>query len=228
MPPPMTRRMRLPESGVMGCSHGRSRELGIKSRRCPLPRAIMPNKPKPRVLLADVDGTLVTQQKVLTAEALAASRELRTAGITLALTSGRPPRGMAMLIEPLELTGPIAGFNGGVFVNPDLSVIESHPLDPKVAREALELMLQSGLDGWVYTEDEWLIRDQEAPHVAREAWTVKFAARVVPDFTREHLSHAVKIVGVSDDHDLVAKTEIAAQQALGGRASAARSQPYYL
>jgi Cof subfamily protein (haloacid dehalogenase superfamily) len=188
----------------------------------------MPNKAKPRVLLADVDGTLVTQEKVLTQEALAAARELRAAGITLALTSGRPPRGMAMLIEPLALTGPIAGFNGGVFVNPDLSVIESHPLDLEVTREALALILKSGLDAWVYTEDEWLIRNKDAPHVTREAWTVKFEARVVPEFTHEDLSHAVKIVGVSDDHDLVAKTETATQKALGDRASAARSQPYYL
>jgi Cof subfamily protein (haloacid dehalogenase superfamily) len=188
----------------------------------------MPNKPKPRVLLADVDGTLVTKEKLLTGEALAAARELRAAGITLALTSGRPPRGMAMLIEPLELTGPIAGFNGGVFVNPDMSVIESHRLDPAVAREALNLILKSGLDAWVYTEDEWLIRDKDAPHVARETWTVKFDARVVPECTEGHLSHAVKIVGVSDDHDLVAKIETAAQKALGSRASAARSQPYYL
>jgi Cof subfamily protein (haloacid dehalogenase superfamily) len=188
----------------------------------------MPNKPKPRVLLADVDGTLVTQQKVLTPDALAAARELRTAGITLALTSGRPPRGMAMLIEPLALTGPIAGFNGGVFVNRDLSVIESHPLDPAVAREALELILTAGLDAWVYTEDEWLIRNKDAPHVARETWTVKFEARVVPEFAEKHLADAVKIVGISDDHDLVAKTETAVQKALGSRASAARSQPYYL
>ena len=188
----------------------------------------MPGKPKIRVLLADVDGTLVTPQKELTEEALAAARELQAADITLSITSGRPPRGMAMLIEPLALTGPVAGFNCGVFVNPDLSVIESHPLDPPVAREALDLMLKSGLDGWVYTENEWLIRDTNAPHVAREAWTVKFEARVVPDFTEEHLSHAVKIVGVSDDHDLVARTETAVQNALGDRASAARSQPYYL
>jgi hydroxymethylpyrimidine pyrophosphatase-like HAD family hydrolase len=45
--------------------------------------------------------------------------------IALAITSGRPPRGMSMLIKPLALRGAIAGFNGGVFVNPDLSVIES-------------------------------------------------------------------------------------------------------
>jgi Cof subfamily protein (haloacid dehalogenase superfamily) len=188
----------------------------------------MPNKPKPRVLLADVDGTLVTQQKLLTDQALAAARKLKAAGVTLALTSGRPPRGMAMLIAPLEITGVIAGFNGGVFVNPDLSVIESHRLDPQVARETVDLILEAGLDAWVYTEDEWLIRDKDAPHVAREAWTVKFEAKVVPEFTAEHLSHAVKIVGVSDDHDLVATTEAAAQKALGNRASAARSQPYYL
>jgi Cof subfamily protein (haloacid dehalogenase superfamily) len=188
----------------------------------------MPNKEAPRVLLADVDGTLVTPEKQLTEDALAAARELRAAGITLALTSGRPPRGMAMLVAPLALTGPIAGFNGGVFVNPDLSVIESHPLDPQVAREALDLILKAGLDAWVYTEDEWLIRNKEAPHVAREAWTVKFEARVVPDFTEEHLSRTVKIVGISDDHDLVARTETAAQKRLGDRASAARSQPYYL
>ncbi len=57
---------------------------------------------------------------------------------------------------------------------------------------------------------------------------MKFEARVVPDFTEEHLSHAVKIVGVSDDHDLVARTEGEARTTLGDRASAARSQPYYL
>ena len=42
------------------------------------------------------------------------------------------------------------------------------------------------------------------------------------------LGSAVKIVGVSDDHDLVARCEKDAQEALGARASAARSQPYYL
>jgi Cof subfamily protein (haloacid dehalogenase superfamily) len=181
-----------------------------------------------RLFLADVDGALVTRDKVLTPAAQAAVRDLRAAGIAFAVTSGRPPRGMSMLIEPLALNEPIAGFNGGVFVNPDLSVIESHMLDPAAAEDALALILDHGLDAWVYTEDEWLIRDKDAPHVAREAWTVKFAARVVPDFTAEHLAHAAKIVGISDDVGLVAACEGAARAALGARASAARSQPYYL
>ncbi len=175
-----------------------------------------------------MDGTLVTQDKVLTAAAKAAARELLHAGIALAVTSGRPPRGMSMLIQPLALQGAIAGFNGGVYVNPDLSVIESHTLDPATAMQTLKLILDRGLDAWVYTENEWLIRDPDAPHVARETWTVKFDAKVVASFTDEHLAHAVKIVGVSDDLDLVAVCEKVAQNTLGEKASAARSQPYYL
>src|SRR6202163_232194 len=181
-----------------------------------------------RLLLADVDGTLVIKDKVLTAAAKAAALELLDAGIALAITSGRPPRGMSMLIKPLALQGAIAGFNGGVFVNSDLTVIESHTLDPAIAQQALKMILDHGLDAWVYTEDEWLIRDKEAPHVAREAWTVKFDAKVVASFTDAHLAHAVKIVGISDDLDLVAACEKVAQNTLGEKASAARSQPYYL
>ena len=181
-----------------------------------------------KLLLADVDGTLVTQDKVLTEQAIAASRDLHAAGVTLALTSGRPPRGMSMLIEPLKLEGAIAGFNGGVFVHPDMSVIESRKLDPKTAKECVQLILDQGLDAWLYTEKDWLIRDAKAPHVARETWTVKFDARVVKAFSDEQLADAVKIVGVSDDLDKVASCEKLAQQKLGDRASAARSQPYYL
>ena len=57
---------------------------------------------------------------------------------------------------------------------------------------------------------------------------MKFDAKVVPEFTEEHLAHAVKIVGISDDLELVTACETLAQKTLGEKASAARSQPYYL
>ncbi len=77
--------------------------------------------PAIRLLVADVDGTLVTPDKVLTRRAIAAVAELRQAGILFALTSGRPPRGMQMLIAPLELETPLAAFNGGLIVDPDMT-----------------------------------------------------------------------------------------------------------
>jgi Cof subfamily protein (haloacid dehalogenase superfamily) len=182
---------------------------------------------KVSLLIADVDGSLVTEQKVLTPHAQAAVKALHDAGIAFAITSGRPPRGMAMLIEPLALRTPIAGFNGGIFIKPDMTIIEEHLIAPDAAERAVKLILDHRVDVWVYSGNDWFVRDPEAPHVAREQWTVKFPPTVVVDFGAA-LERAVKIVGISDDLDLVARCEKDAQDALGTQASAARSQPYYL
>ncbi len=179
------------------------------------------------LVLADVDGTLVTEDKVLTPRAAAAVQALHAAGIAFAITSGRPPRGMAMLIDPLRLRTPVAAFNGGVFVEPDMTIMEERVLPAEVARRAVEIISRNRMDVWIYSGQDWLVRDPQAPHVAREQWTVKFAPTVVEDFAAV-LERAVKIVGVSDDHELVARCEQEAQAALGADASAARSQPYYL
>src|SRR5215470_18341715 len=102
------------------------------------------------LLLADVDGTLVTEDKVLTPRAQAAVAALRKQKIRFAITSGRPPRGMAMLTEPLALDTPIAGFNGGQFVRPDLTIIEERRLPQDVAAAAIDLIVAHELDVWVY------------------------------------------------------------------------------
>ena len=179
------------------------------------------------LLLADVDGTLVTHEKILTERARNAVHGLHRAGIRFAITSGRPPKGMAMLIEPLALETPIAGFNGGLFVHPDLTIIEELELAPDVAKQAFDLILKRELDAWVYSGNDWLVRDPKAPHVDREAWTVKFRPKAVTNFASA-LQKAVKIVGVSDDLERVKRCESDAQGALGHHATAARSQPYYL
>src|SRR5580704_9579839 len=57
---------------------------------------------------------------------------------------------------------------------------------------------------------------------------MKLDAKVVASFTDADLAHAVKIVGISGDLDLVAACEKVAQNPLGEKASAERSQPYYL
>ena len=187
----------------------------------------MPQKQKISLVLADVDGTLVTEEKVLTKRAQTAVQSLHAAGIRFAITSGRPPKGMAMLFDALQLETPIAGFNGGLFVKRDLSIIEQKTLPPDVAAKAVELIRDHGLDAWVYRGNDWLITKLDAPHVAREAWTVKFDPKVVTDF-KDALGDVAKIVGISDDLDKVQRCEADAQASFGQRATATRSQPYYL
>jgi Cof subfamily protein (haloacid dehalogenase superfamily) len=187
----------------------------------------MPERRKVRLVIADVDGTLVTQDKILTQRAQSAVAALYRAGICFAITRGRPPRGMAMLVDPLALDTPIAGFNGGLFVRRDLSILEQKTLQPDIARQALDLIRARGLDAWIYSGNDWLITKPSAPHVAREAWTVKFEPKVVATFD-DRLDNVAKIVGISDDYDLVQRCEVDAQAAFGNRATANRSQPYYL
>lgn len=67
---------------------------------------------------AEMDGALVTHDKVLTLRAITAVRALADAGIAFAGTSGRPPRGMRMFTQPLRLTTPLAALNGGRLVSP--------------------------------------------------------------------------------------------------------------
>ena len=179
------------------------------------------------LVLADVDGTLVTEEKILTERARNAVKAMHQAGIRFAITSGRPPMGMAMLFDPLAIDTPIAGFNGGLFVKRDLTILDQKTVPADIARQAIDLMRASGLDTWVYSGNDWLITKIDAPHVAREAWTVKFEPKVVSD-VGEHLQKVAKIVGVSDDLDRVKRCEAAAQAAFGQHATANRSQPYYL
>jgi Cof subfamily protein (haloacid dehalogenase superfamily)/HAD superfamily hydrolase (TIGR01509 family) len=181
-----------------------------------------------KLLIADVDGTLVTRNKVLTPRTCQAVARLRAAGVDFTITSGRPPRGLAALIEPLKLTTAVAAFNGGIYVKPDLTTVLARRTIPlHVARTAVDYLLDAGLDVWIYQGADWFLRAADAPHVARERSNVGFAPIVTDDLAAV-LDGPIKIVGVSDDRPLVARCEAELCARLGAEASAARSQPYYL
>jgi Cof subfamily protein (haloacid dehalogenase superfamily) len=178
-------------------------------------------------VLSDVDGTLVTTDKVLTPRAQAAAAGLRANGIAFAIISARPPRGLTLLIESLAIETPVAGFNGGMVVTPALTPIEQHLIDPTVARRAVELITARGAQPWVFSGGEWLVIDPKGPYVELEEHTVRFPPTVVAEFG-SRLGNAAKIVGVSADFELLAQIEREGRALLTGVASVARSQLYYL
>jgi len=178
-------------------------------------------------LLADVDGTVVTKDKVITERAIQAVRRMRELGLIFTITSGRPPRGMRMLVEPLGLKMPMAAFNGGVIVLPDLSVLDERTLPDYILPAIVETMQSQGLDVWLYSATDWYVRTRQSPRVDHEASTVQFEPTVVKNFDKV-LSGIVKIVGTSEDHARVAACEAMLQQEYGTQVTAARSQPYYV
>ena len=187
----------------------------------------IPDAPSISAVLTDVDGTLVTKDKILTQRALQAVNHLRERGIVFTITSGRPPFGMQTLVEPLSLTMPMAAFNGGVIVLPDLSILDERQL-PDYLLPALTDMIQAhGLDVWFFRSTDWYVRSLDAPRVGRETSNIQRPPVVVSNFAGV-LTGVVKIVGVSEDHSSVAACEAAVRKQFGTQVSAARSQPHYL
>jgi HAD superfamily hydrolase (TIGR01484 family) len=202
------------------------------------------------LLLADVDGTLLDSKKRITPRAAAAIEKLAGAGIGFAITSGRPPRGLRAVSDKVKVTAPIAAFNGGTLIRPDtFEIIESLTLPRDVAERVIARLGQLGLDVWVYAGLEWYLRNPDAPHRAKEESNVQFAPTVVADFSAALEAGVAKIVGVSNDLDLVARVEKMAQEEFAGTVpskpadasrphdpvavavrsvTAERSQPFYL
>ena len=180
-----------------------------------------------RLVVADVDGTLVTPDKILTPRARAAVRTIVEAGVAFTITSGRPPLGMKTLVDELQLQDPIAAFNGGLLVRPDLSVIREHLVPSEVAQAVINILTKDTLDVWVYGHKDWYVKSRHGRHVDREEWTVKFPPTVVSTY-ESLLDRVVKIVGVNDDHDVMARCVDEVQRQFGQHVSAALSQPYYL
>ena len=179
------------------------------------------------LVVSDVDGTLVTKDKILTDDAKSAVRALREAGIGFTIVSSRPTVGMGFLIAPLALTLPIGSFNGSSIVDAQLKPIEQHLIAPGVAQRSIGVLDEFGVDIWLFSNDRWYTRNPEGEYVPNEMRAIKTDPTMIADFT-PHLGEACKIVGASSDAALLARCEAAMKQAVGAEATAVRSQSYYL
>jgi Cof subfamily protein (haloacid dehalogenase superfamily) len=163
----------------------------------------------------------------LTDGAKRAVQRLHDAGIGFTITSSRPPVGMRFLIEPLGITLPVGPFNGSSIVDPKLKPIEQHLIPAAAARRSIEVLDQFGVDVWLFTNEQWIVRRDDGKYVPHERDTIQFDPTFADDFS-PFMASACKIVGASNDATLLERCEIAMQKALGAQATAIRSQSYYL
>jgi Cof subfamily protein (haloacid dehalogenase superfamily) len=179
------------------------------------------------LVVSDVDGTLLTKEKILTDAAKAAARRLHDAGIAFTIVSSRPTIGMDFLIEPLAIKLPIGAFNGSSIVDPQMNPVEQHLIPVSAVERGLGILNQFGVDIWLFTNDQWLTRNADGDYVPNEKRAIKHDPTIVTDFA-PYLARACKLVGSSSDPDLLIRCEAAMHDALGAQALAVRSQSYYL
>ena len=179
------------------------------------------------LVVSDVDGTLLTKDKILTEGAKAAVRRLHEAGIGFTIVSSRPTIGMGFLIEPLAVTLPVGAFNGSSIVDSRLRPIEQHLIGAAVAQRSIDVLNAFGVDIWLFSNERWYTRNPDGEYVPHEKRAIKADPTIIDDFT-PHLAEACKIVGASSDAALLQRCEAAMREAVGREATAVRSQTYYL
>lgn len=179
-----------------------------------------------RLMVSDVDGTLVNREKAVAPATVEAVRRLHAAGVAFAAVSARPPRGMKLIVDALGLDL-FGGFNGGSILRGDFTLLEEHLIAAEAVRAGIAMMTPRGADVWVFADNEWYIANPDNPYVGRETRTVAFEPTVVSDFG-DHITRAGKIVFSSTDFDMLAASEPELQALVGEGATARRSQAKYL
>jgi HAD superfamily hydrolase (TIGR01484 family) len=89
-----------------------------------------------KLLVSDVDGTLVDKEKKVTPATVDAVERLKAAGLGFTIISARPRSGMMPIAELLGIDEPMGAFNGGIVFKRDGTVIEHHMIDVDVVRGA--------------------------------------------------------------------------------------------
>src|SRR5262245_53370394 len=145
-----------------------------------------------KLVVSDVDGTLLTKDKTLTEANKQAARRLHEAGIGFTIVSSRPTIGMGFLVAPLAITLPIGAFNGSSIVDPQLKPIEQHLIPSDTARRAIDVLTEFGVDIWLFTNEQWLTRNPGGEYVGHEKRAIKHDPVIVTDFA-PYLTSACKI-----------------------------------
>lgn len=180
-----------------------------------------------RLLLSDMDGTLLMPDHSISPGVIAAVSELQAAGVHFSLASARPPRAMREQVRLLDIQTPTLAFNGGNLCAPDGTVVQRHCIEPAAVQTVLHVFAEHPVVIWVFADDLWLARDRSGAYFDTERQALGYEPTLVETFT-PYLARVDKIVATTDDFQLLIDLERQLLPMIDGQALASRSQQYYL
>ena len=126
------------------------------------------------LVVSDVDGTLVTQDKRLTDGARRAVQRLHDAGIGFTITSSRPAGRHALPDRAARRSRCRSGRSTAARSSiPQLKPIEQHLIPAAAAQRSLDVLTEFGVDIWLFTNEQWIIRRDDGKYVPHERDTIK-------------------------------------------------------
>ena len=177
-----------------------------------------------RLIMADLDGTLLNSEHVITPYTEQAIRLAQAAGVVFTVATGKTFPSTQDLIERFDIRVPVVCGNGTQVFAPDGTLLHDDPIPLDCALESVQLAHAYGLTVVVYTRIG-LLSD------VHDANTVELVAHhepvpeIVPDLDAALRStyKPYKLVLMSQDHEAVVAFQAVLDRVFEGRAQVLRS-----
>ena len=187
---------------------------------------------KYKLLVLDVDGTLLNNQKEISPRTLAALLKVQQMGVHIVLASGRPTNGVMPIAEKLELNhygGYILSYNGGQIINVQTGeLLFEKRIDPEWIPYFEKKAKKTDFAIITYHKDFILTDKPDNKYVIQEANLNKMQIVGVDNFAEAVDFPPCKCMLASDDEEALIGLENHWKKRLDGVLDAFRSEPYFL
>lgn len=187
----------------------------------------MVSSPRIRLVVSDVDGTLLHPEGVLSPVTYVALARLRQMGMKFSVSSARPSFGMLWLIRILQIDCLCSGLNGAILFYADDTIAAEKQLDPGTIEELTGRMQKHRLDVWLYTRDGWFVPRLSGPHVSHNSAALRTEPKRYAKIC-EVSAPILKVSGMSDRPADLAACATELRKDLSDRVSAVLSPPHHL
>lgn len=187
---------------------------------------------KYKLLVLDIDGTLLNQEKEITPRTLAALLKVQQMGVHVVLASGRPTHGVLPIAEKLELHhygGFILSYNGGQIFNiQNNELLFEKRIDPELIPYLEKKAKKNDFAIFTYHKDFILTNKPQNRHVQQEATLNNMQIIGVENFSDAVDFASCKCMLTSDNEEALIGLENHWKKRLSGTLDVFRSEPYFL
>ena len=187
---------------------------------------------KYKLLVLDVDGTLLNEAKEISKRTLSALLKVQQMGVRVVLASGRPTYGLMPIAKLLELGnygGFIISYNGCQIINAQNGeILFERRINPEMIPYLEKKARKNGFALFTYHDDTILTDSPENKHIKNEAQLNNLRIIKEEEFSTAIDFAPCKCMLVSDNEEQLTALETHWKKRLNGAVEAFRSEPYFL
>ena len=187
---------------------------------------------KYKILVLDVDGTLLNNDRIITARIRVALVKVQQMGVRVVLASGRPAFGVLPLAKELELDkndGYVLSYNGGQIIRVQTGeVVFEKYINPKMLPYLEKKAKKNNFSIFTYDSDTIYTNDITNEHIIQEAELNLMKIKEVDSFSDAVTFSPHKCMLVSDDEPALISLEGHWKRRLAGELDVFRSEQFFL